>query len=258
MENEDASIHDFDLSLICEYFSDLERQGPGSPEMTIKALSFIGNLNKNSKIIDIGCGTGGQTMVLGQNTMGNVTGMDIFPDFIDIFNNNAHKLGLNDRVNGIVGSMDDLPFQKEEFDLIWSEGAIYNIGFERGLKEWSKYLKKGGYVAVTDATWFTNNRPFEIEDFWVSAYPGITTMSDNIAIMQKSGYTPVAAFRLHENCWIENYYSPQIQVQEKFLQKHEGNKLVEEFISCERHEAKMYNKYKDYYGYVFYIGKKID
>jgi hypothetical protein len=37
---EDESIHDFDFKLICEYFSGMERQGPGSPEVTIKALSF--------------------------------------------------------------------------------------------------------------------------------------------------------------------------------------------------------------------------
>ena len=258
MNNENKTIHDFDFNLICEFFSSMERQGPGSTDATLTALRFIDNLTEKSLIADIGCGTGGQTMTLAKHIEGKISALDLFPDFINILNRNAKQLGMEDRVKGIVGSMDNLPFQNEELDLIWSEGAIYNIGFERGLKEWSKYLKKGGYVAVTDATWFTNNRPFEIEDFWVSEYPGITTMSDNIAIMQKSGYTPVAAFRLHENCWIENYYSPQIQVQEKFLQKHEGNKLVEEFISCERHEAKMYNKYKDYYGYVFYIGKKID
>lgn len=70
MSNEDTSIHDFDFDLICEYFSNIERQGPGSPEATLKALSFIDNLNNESSIIDIGCGTGGQTMVLAQNAPG--------------------------------------------------------------------------------------------------------------------------------------------------------------------------------------------
>ncbi len=64
---------------------------------------------------------------------------------------------LDDRVKGIVGNMDALPFQEEELDLIWSEGAIYNIGFERGITEWRKFLKPGGYLAVTDASWFTDS-----------------------------------------------------------------------------------------------------
>jgi ubiquinone/menaquinone biosynthesis C-methylase UbiE len=70
-------------------------------------------------------------------------------------------------VKGIVGSMDNLPFQSEELDLIWSEGAIYNIGFERGLNEWRRYLKPGGYIAVSESSWFTDERPAEINDFWV-------------------------------------------------------------------------------------------
>ena len=64
MSNENKSIHDFDFNLICEYYATVERQGPGSPEMTINALSFIDNLTHDSQIADIGCGTGGQTMVL--------------------------------------------------------------------------------------------------------------------------------------------------------------------------------------------------
>lgn len=132
MSNEIKSITEFDFDLICEYFSLVERQGPGSPEATIKALSFIDNLNENSKIADLGCGTGGQTMVLAQNAPGTITAIDLFPKFIEIFNDNARRLSLHNRVKGITGSMDELPFAKGELDLIWSEGAIYNIGFKRG------------------------------------------------------------------------------------------------------------------------------
>ena len=148
MSDDNKSIHEFDLALICEYFAHLDRQGPGSPELTIKALSFIDNLTDESRIADIGCGSGGQTMVLAEQTQGKITGIDLFPVFIDLFNQNVEKRNLQERVKGVVGSMDNLPFREEEFDLLWSEGAIYNIGFERGLNEWRKFLKPGGYVAV--------------------------------------------------------------------------------------------------------------
>ena len=108
--------------------------------MTIKALSFIEDLNENSRIADLGCGTGTQTMTLAGHTSGQIIGLDLFPAFIDIFNYHASQLSLQDRVKGIVGSMDNLPFSREELDLIWSEGAIYNIGFQHGLKEWWQYL----------------------------------------------------------------------------------------------------------------------
>jgi SAM-dependent methyltransferase len=257
MSNENNNIHDFDFNLICEYFSLIERQGPGSPEMTIKALSFIDNLTEQSMITDLGCGTGGQTMTLAQHTSGNITGLDLFPAFIELFNKNAANLNLQHRVNGVVGSMDELSFEPESLDLIWSEGAIYNIGFERGVNEWRNYLKKGGYIAVTEASWFTDDRPAEINDFWNAAYPEIDTIPVKIGQLQKAGYIPVATFCLPEYCWTTNFYEPQVAAQELFLKKYPDNPTARELIANERREAELYKKYKDYYGYVFYIGKKL-
>ena len=257
MSNENKSIHQFDFNLICEYFSSIERQGPGSPDVTIKALSFIENLTSGSRIADIGCGTGGQTMVLARHTTGLIEGIDLFPTFIELFNLNACKHNLQQRVKGMVGSMDNLPFREEELDLIWSEGAIYNIGFERGLKEWRKFLKTGGYIAVSEASWFTEERPEEINAFWQEAYPEIDTIPNKVAQMQKAGYVPIVSFILPENCWTEHFYALQVKAQEEFLKKYAGNKTAEELVANERHEAQLYHKYKDYYGYVFYIGKKL-
>lgn len=257
MSQADKSIHDFDFKLICEYFSSIERQGPGSPEVTVRALSFIDNLANESKIADIGCGTGGQTMVLAEHASGYITGIDLFADFIDIFNDNVRKKNLQNRVVGVVGSMDDLSIQNEELDLIWSEGAIYNIGFERGINEWRKFLKTGGFIAVSEASWFTEKRPDEIDRFWKDAYPEIDTISNKIGQMQKAGYIPIAAFVLPEDCWTEHFYVPQVSAQELFLKKYAGNKAAEDLVRNQRHEAELYNKYKEFYGYVFYIGKKV-
>jgi len=257
MSEKNKSIHEFDFSLICEYFSNLERQGPGSPEVTLKALSFVDNLTEQSHIADIGCGTGGQTMVLAQHAPGQVTGIDLFPEFIDLFNARAQKLSLHNRVKGVVASMDDLPFDKESLDLIWSEGAIYNIGFKQGLREWRKFLKKDGYLAVTEASWFTEERPQEIQQFWEDAYPKMDTIPRKVMQMQEAGYMPVASFILPENCWTDHFYVPQEKAREKFLEKYRGNKTAEEFIATERQEEQLYARYKAYYGYVFYIGKKL-
>lgn len=257
MSKDTSSIHEFDFDLICEYFSSIERQGPGSPDVTLKALSFIDQLTDDSRIADIGCGTGGQTMVLAEHAPGLITGLDLFPAFIHYFNRNTAQRDLQNRLKGIVGSMDYLPFQHESLELIWSEGAIYNIGFEQGLKEWRKYLKSGGYIAVSEASWFTEDRPEEIEAFWQDAYPDIDTIPEKVTQMQNAGYIPVATFILPENCWTDHFYEPQIPAQESFLKKHAGNSTAEDFIANQRHEAQLYEKYKQYYGYAFYIGKKI-
>ncbi len=256
MSNKNKTIYEFDFKLICDYFSNMERQGPGSPEATLKALSFIDNLTDESLIADLGCGTGGQTMVLAQHVPGQITGLDLSPEFINIFNRNANQLNLHHRVKGQVGSMDKLPFREGELDLIWSEGAIYNIGFERGLKEWRKYLKPGGYIAVSESSWFTDKRPAEINDFWMEAYPEMDTLPHQVNKVYQAGYLPVATFILPENCWTEHYFTSKIAAQEIFLAKHAGNPIAEEFCALQFHEDVLYRKYRQYYGYVFFIAQK--
>ena len=255
-QDDTYSIHEFEFQMIRDFFSTMDRQGPGSPEMTRKALGFVGEQCKKGRIADIGCGTGGQTMILAQDVPGTITGIDIFPEFIELFNQNAGALGLQDRVKGIPGSMDDLPFEPESLDLIWSEGAIFIMGFENGLKYWEKFLKPGGYIAVTDACWFTPERPKEIHDFWMEAYPSIDTISNNVTRMEQAGFIPEAVFILPENCWTEHFYDKHPKAAELFLQKHAGIKKAEEFVAYQQLEIDLYQKYKEYYGYVFFVGKK--
>lgn len=257
MNDDTKSIHEFDFNLICEYFAQIDRQGPGCPEVTRKALSFIDGADTFSRIADIGCGTGAPTLEIARHTNATVVALDLFPLFIEHLNENALKAGLQERVIGVVGNMESLPFQKGEFDLIWSEGAIYNVGFERGLKEWREFLREGGYIAVTEVSWLTEKRPAEIEKFWHEAYPEIDTIPKKTAQMMQAGFEPRAIFVLPQTCWTDHFYTPQKLVQEAFLKKHPGNPTAEELIANQRHEAEMYAAYNAYYGYVFYIGRKI-
>ena len=91
----------------------------------------------------------------------------------------------------------------------------------------------------------------------MDAYPEIDTIPNKVAQMQKAGYVPIAAFVLPENCWTEHFYAPQVNVQKVFLEKNKGNKAAVELIANQQHEAHLYDTYKAYYGYVFYIGKKL-
>ncbi|MFA9466691.1 MAG: class I SAM-dependent methyltransferase [Velocimicrobium sp.] len=242
--------------LICGTHLGLERQGPGSSEMTIKALSFLDALCDNPRIVDLGCGTGGQTMTLAQNSNGNITGIDQFSEFIEVLNNNANKLNLGNRVSGIVGDMLNLPFGKEEIDVIWCEGAIDSIGFEKGFVYWNEFIKKDGYVVVTCPSWLTDEHPTEIQKFWRDAGSGLDTIGNNVGIMQKAGFIPVAVFTLPERCWTD-YFIPREEAGKVLLERHTGNEDVKAFIQNDKHEVELYLRCKQYYGYVFYIGKKI-
>lgn len=245
------------LDLLIETHAGLKRQGPGSAEMTRKALGFLDNLDGISKTADLGCGSGGEMMVLAQHVPGTIVGLDMFPDFIQVLNDNARKQNVADRVSGIVGSMDDLPFEKESLDLIWSEGAIDNIGFEKGLEHWYGFLKKDGYVAVTCPSWLTDEHPAVIEKFWSDAGSGLDSVEHAIGALQRCGFQFVASFALPETCWTDNYFAPREAALENLLKKYPGNKTVEAFVAENRYEVELYAEYKQQYGYVFYIGRKL-
>ena len=245
------------VDILLETHIGLERQGPGSSEAVEQALGFLKPLNQFSKIVDLGCGTGGQTLLLAKYLSGTIIGLDMFSDFIDKLNENARKMKLDNRVTGIIGSMEKLPFQTKSLDLIWSEGAIDNIGFKEGLSHWHGFLKKGGFIAVTCPSWLTEERPNVVERFWNDAGSQLETISDNIKIMQKCGYQFVASFALPQKCWTENYFIPREKAINKLLEKYAGNKIMMEYAEQNRYETELYSKYSQHYGYVFYIGKVI-
>jgi len=247
-----------EIELIVDFYKDTERQGPGSSFETVNALSFI-NINKDHKlkIADIGCGSGAQTITLAQNIEGQITAVDLFPEFLDKLNSRSEELGFQERIKTIEKSMEDLPFDNDEFDIIWSEGAIYNMGFEAGIKKWKNYLKSGGYLGVSEITWTTNSRPKEIEEYWNNEYPEIDTASSKIRILEENGYTTVGYFVLSENSWINNYYKPMEKRFSAFLEKHNNSEMAKNFVELGKEEIRKYQKYKDYYNYGFYIAKKI-
>ena len=136
-----------ELELIIDLHKNSDRQGPGSEIETLKALGFMNLPNDQKlKIADVGCGSGGQTLTLAQKINCQITAVDLYPEFLDELNEKSERLGLKEKIVTLQKSMEDLPFKSEEFDIIWSEGAIYNIGFENGIKKWKPYLKVGRSV----------------------------------------------------------------------------------------------------------------
>lgn len=246
-----------ELELIIDLHKNSERQGPGSEKDTLHALEFI-NLptDRDLKIADIGCGSGGQTITLAQNLNGQITAIDLFSEFLDELNEKSQKLGLTNKIATLEKSMDDLAFKKEEFDLIWSEGAIYNIGFENGIQKWKDYLKSGGYLAVSEITWISQSRPQEIEDFWKREYPEIDTASNKIKQVERNGFTLAGYFYLSQDSWIEKYYTPMEARFESFLKRNMHSELAQKVLEENKAEISLYQKYKDYYSYGFYIARK--
>lgn len=246
-----------ELELIIDLHKHSERQGPGSENDTLKALNFM-NLptDQSLKVADLGCGSGGQTITLARNLNAQITAVDLFPAFLNELTEKAQKLGLSNKILTLEKSIDDLPFSKSEFDVIWSEGAIYNIGFENGLKKWSEYLKPGGFLAVSEITWITPTRPKEIDAFWNAEYPEVDTASNKIKQLENNGYTLVGYFYLSENSWIETYYKPLQARFKNFLNRNHNSDLAKKVVDDNQAEIDLYKKFKNYYSYGFYVARK--
>ncbi|MBL7472240.1 class I SAM-dependent methyltransferase [Robertkochia sediminum] len=244
-----------------EYIIDLhrnsERQGPGSEADTLKALSFVTPPKDRPMVIaDIGCGSGGQTLTLAKHTDGIIKAVDLFPEFLEELDEKVKAEGLENRIKTVQASMTTMPFAKEEFDLIWSEGAIYNIGFEKGIRQWHKLLKPGGFLAVSEITWITENRPKAIDDFWNTEYPEISRASKKIKQLEDNGYTLAGYFYLPPESWNDSYYAPMEARFDDYLERNDHAEAAREVVDENRREIALYNEFKDFYSYGFYIARK--
>lgn len=248
-----------ELELLIDLHKDNDRQGPGSDTETRKALMLAGlDHSASLKIADIGCGTGSASLLLADLLPNaDITAVDFLPGFLDVLRMRAEQRGLSNRIHPAAHSMDDLPFEEAQFDLIWSEGAIYNMGFEEGIQYWSRFLKPGGILAVSEITWLTDSRPTELKEHWQKEYPEIDPASAKMKILEKHGCSPVGYFVLPENCWIEHYYTPLQNRFKKFLADHNHSDKAQEIITNEEFEIGLYKKYKAFYSYGFYIAEKI-
>ena len=209
------------------------------------------------KIADIGCGTGASTILLAQELNAEITAVDFLPEFLDELQTRAKDHGVAEKINTLSCSMEALPFSDEEFDVIWSEGAVYNMGFETGVTAWNRFLKPGGKLIVSEITWLSARRPPELESHWDGEYPQIDVASAKIGILEQHGYCPEAYFYLPTHCWIENYYRPMQSRFDTFLGRHGQSDQAKVIVEAEKHEIALYEKYRDYYSYGVYIAKRM-
>ena len=246
-----------ELELIVDFHKDAVRQGPGSKRETLKALEFTGlSKSRNLKIADIGCGTGSHTIQLAQHTQSDIIGIDLFPEFLSKLEKKATELGLQNRVSTLKASMVDLPFEEGQFDIIWSEGAIYNMGFEAGVRDWRRFIKPGGYLCVSEVTWITDQRPKEIEEFWQREYSEIDKASNKIRFLEENGFSLAGYFNLTEDSWVKNYYDPINARFTSFLERHNYSDMAGRLVQEYRAEIEQYHTYKEFYSYGFYVARK--
>lgn len=241
--------------ILYELFSGNPRQGPGSNEYTRRAYNMCTGLPKTPAILDVGCGSGMQTLELARISGGTITALDNYQPMLNTLNNNARQEGLPGRITTVNGSMFELPFAPRTFDLIWSEGAIFIIGFEKGLCEWKPLLKKGGYLVVSEMTYTRPDVPQELKDYFNKIEAAVLFNDDNRRLIRDAGYAEVGNFMLPASGWRDNFYTPLGISLLVFQERYKGDAAALEILDSIREEIDIFNKYNGYYSYMFYIMK---
>jgi ubiquinone/menaquinone biosynthesis C-methylase UbiE len=234
----------------------LPRQGPGSTVCTQRMFSFLPGLPEIPKILDIGCGSGMQTIDLARLCpTACITAVDVYPAFLEEVNKRSIAAGFSDRIRTIRVSMDDLPCSPESFDLIWAEGSIFIIGVEQGITLWKKFLKPGDFLGFTEATWLTKSPSEKVRSFWRENYPGMKTVDEIKTITSQAGYTSITDFPLPASAWWVDYYIPLLIRLPAMEHQFRGKTRAEAIILLTRQEIELFEKYSTEYGYQFFLPK---
>jgi len=240
-----------------ELYSGIPRGGPGDNGSTRKAFSFMKDLPVQPNILDIGCGPGMQTLELARISNGNIIALDNYQPFLDKLMENARREGLGDRIKPINRSMLEMDFEHEIFDVVWSEGALYFMGFAKGLERCHQLLTENGYLAVTEAVLFRPDPPQPVVEFWEKEYPAITDVESNIELIRRAKFRLISHFPLTVSSWLDNFYNPmEVRIHE-LMKKYEGNQIAMEIFENSQNEISTYKQYSDYFGYEFFIVYKV-
>jgi ubiquinone/menaquinone biosynthesis C-methylase UbiE len=201
---------------------------------TGKAFQMLPELDKPC-ILDVGCGSGVPTMELARLSNGQIIGLDIDQSQLDRLARKIERAGLSNRVKTVKCSIFDMDFPNDSFDIIWAEGSIAIIGFERGLREWGRFLKPSGFIIVHD----------DMEN--------ITKKMEQIS---SCGYELLEHFTLDEDTWWFEYYSPLEKRINEIRAKYANEPEVLAIFERDQREIDMFKKNPRRYRSVFFIMKK--
>ncbi|PSN12551.1 class I SAM-dependent methyltransferase [filamentous cyanobacterium CCT1] len=227
----------------------LDRKGPGDSDFSRSILSNLSTLPLKPRIADLGCGSGASALLLAQHYQSTVMAVDSSSVFIDELKARAKQLGLEHLIRPIQGDMAKLDWSAGSVDLLWSEGAAYNLGFEEALKIWRPLLANSGIAVISELSWFTDDVPEPAIAYWQNAYPMMGSEAKNIDRINRSSFSLLSTHRLPSHAWWMNYYGP---LRER-MQQIETTPIIQLVIRETEEEMNLFEKFSDFYGYTFYV-----
>lgn len=249
------------MDIFFDIHRDLPREGPGSAASTRRAFELARpHLPATPRILDIGCGPGAQTLELARLCDGEITAVDTHLPFLKQLEQQATSAGLGGRIHPLEMSMFDLRFEPGSFDLIWSEGAIYFMGFEEGLKAWHPLLAPGGCLAVSEVSWLRPDIPAELRAFWESEYPAIRSIEANLEciaatrpVSWREDWRLLGHFTLPASDWWDDYYAPIEARLAELRHKYAGDDDAQAELDLHQREIDIFLRYSAFYSYEFYV-----
>jgi serine/threonine-protein kinase HipA len=195
-------------------------------------------------------------LVLAETLRAKVIAVDLHQPFLDQLDTAARDRGLSHLIETRQGDMSALAVEPGTIDLIWSEGAIYILGFGDGLRLWRPLLALHGLAAVSECSWLTEDHPAAAEEFWREAYPTMGSIEENSATARAAGFAVLDTFTLPPSAWWDDYYTPLLARAEQL--RPTADDELKAVIEETKREIDLYRKYGESFGYVFYLLKKAD
>ena len=234
-------------------FGGMEKLGPGSDEETRQVLHRLPH-DRFDVVVDAGCGAGRQTMVLIQELRSLVHAVDSHKPFLQILRRRAARANAAHLLQVHCMDMQDIASGFPAIDLLWSEGAAYNIGFANALASWSRAIRPGGFAVLSELAWLAENVPQIAGNFFASAYPGMRFNNDNVKIAEEAGYEVLATQTVSPEAWTEGYYD-LLGPRAWALAEH-ADEAVRQFAGETLREIEVFETAQGSYGYVFYVMRR--
>jgi len=250
-----------------------------SPEVIYELIAYVGfrkhfhlggldatrelvdlcHIDRDKYVLDVGCGTGKTACYIVKEYGCKVVGVDILERMIDRANERAKREGVEDRVEFRVADAQDLPFEDTLFDVVIGEfitGLLDDK--QRGVNEYLKVTRPGGYIGFNEATWIKTPPPTELvkylsrifgvkgeiptSDGWKELFIGAGLRD----IVVRTYKTNVLSEK-REN--LKDFLRVWYRVLYVYIRSSAFRRFIKEALSLPK-------KFLEYWGYGIYVGRK--